>query len=434
LFAHAGYVIEAQQFFVLSRHVWREMDIPVSPLAPTSFPTLPQVKGVRLAAHAAGIRYKVRSDLLVAVLEAGTTVGGVFTRSKTASAPVESCRENLKGGSGRVLVVNAGNANTFTGRRGVADVTTTCAGASKVFGCKPEEVFVSSTGTIGVPLPVVKIVDALPQIEAKLSAAAWLDAAKAIMTTDTFPKLATRTAKIDGVPVTINGICKGSGMIAPSMGTMLAYIFTDAALSAPAVQSLATSSAEKSFNCVTVDGDTSTSDTMLLFATGQAGNQKMETAGDPRLQEFVQALDEVTIDLAKQLARDGEGATKFVEIRLNGAENNDAARVIAMSIANSPLVKTAIAGEDANWGRIVMAVGKAGEQADRDKLSIAVGGVVIAKDGEPVEGYDETPVTAHMKGQEILIEVDVGIGNGAAVVWTCDLTHGYIDINGAYRT
>ena len=407
---------------------------PVSPLAPKLLPTLPTVPGVRFAAHAAGIRYKVRSDLMVAVMDPGTTVGGVLTRSLTASAPVESCRVHLKAGSGRVLVVNAGNANTFTGRQGVADVEATCKTAATVFSCQPSEVFVSSTGTIGVPLPVEKILDSLPLVRTKLSADAWMDAARAILTTDTFPKVATRTATIDGLSVTINGFCKGSGMIAPDMATMLAYVFTDAALTADVVQALITDGANKSFNCLTVDSDTSTSDTLLMFATGKARHPQISAASDPRLADFKTKLDDLLIELAQLVARDGEGATKFVEIRLTGAEHDQAAKRIALSIANSPLVKTAIAGEDANWGRIVMAVGKAGERADRDKLQISVGGKLITNDGAPVPDYDETPVVAHMKGQEILIEVDVGIGKGSATVWTCDLTHGYIDINGSYRT
>ena len=407
---------------------------PVSPLAPAVTPQLPPIKGVRLAAFAAGIRYKVRSDLMVAELAPGTTVGGVLTRSLTASAPVEGCRAHLQGGSGRVLVVNAGNANTFTGRRGVADVDATCAAAAAVFGCTPSEVFVSSTGTIGVPLPVEKITSVLPAVKAKMDAAAWADAAAAIMTTDTFPKVATRQTEIDGKSVTINGMCKGSGMIAPDMGTMLAYVFTDAALDANVVQHLIASGADKSFNCMTVDSDTSTSDTLLMFATGQAGNASVTKINDPRLAAFTAALDDMLIELAQLVAKDGEGATKFIEIRVSGAAHKQAAKRIAMSIANSPLVKTAIAGEDANWGRIVMAVGKAGERADRDKLVITFGGTTITRDGGPVEGYDEAPVVAHMKGQNILIKVDVGVGSGSATVWTCDLTHGYIDINGSYRT
>ena len=410
------------------------MALAVSPLAPTSFPELPPIKGVRVASHAAGIRYKERTDVFLAELAPSTTVGGVLTQSLTAGAPVELCRAHLKKGRARVLVVNSGNSNTFTGSKGAAVVEATVNTAAKAFGCEPHEVFISSTGVIGEPPPMDKLVDAVPAAQAKLSDNAWADAAAAIMTTDTFPKVATRTAKIDGVTVTLNGICKGSGMIAPDMATMLAYIFTDALLSAPVVQALLSAAANKSFNCVTVDGDTSTSDTTLMFATGQAAHRLIAAPTDPRLRDFIEKLDDLTIDLAKQLARDGEGATKFVEIRLKGAADNKAARRIAMSIANSPLVKTAIAGEDANWGRIVMAVGKAGERANRDKLSIAVGGVVIAKNGAAVEGYDETPEVTHKKGREKLIDEDVGIGIGTATVWTCDLTHGYIDINGSYRT
>jgi glutamate N-acetyltransferase/amino-acid N-acetyltransferase len=406
----------------------------VSPLAPACVPTLPPVAGVRLASFAAGIRYALRSDLMVAVMDPGTTVGGVLTRSLTASAPVLSCRDHLKSGSGRVLVVNAGNANTFTGRAGVTDVETTCTTAARVFGCRAEEVFVSSTGTIGVRLPAEKILTALPQMKERLSAEAWMDACRAIMTTDTFPKLATRTAEIGGVPVTINGICKGSGMIAPDMATMLAYVFTDAALPASVVQALIAAGADKSFNCMTVDSDTSTSDTLLMFATGKAKHAPVSAPDDPRLGGFRAALDSMLIELAQLIARDGEGASKFIAVHVGGAEHDKAAKRIAMAIANSPLVKTAIAGEDANWGRIVMAVGKAGERADRDKLMIAIGGVTIARDGGPVAGYDETPVIAHMKGREIRIDVDAGVGTGKATVWTCDLTHGYIDINGSYRT
>jgi glutamate N-acetyltransferase/amino-acid N-acetyltransferase len=410
------------------------MATPISPLAPASSPALPAIPGVRFASYAAGIRYKVRSDLMVAVCEPGTTVGGVLTRSLTASAPVLSCRAHLKGGSGRVLVVNAGNANTFTGRQGETDVADTCAAAAREFGCRPEEVFVSSTGTIGVRLPADKILGALPLMKPALSPDAWMEACRAIMTTDTFPKLATRTARIDGVAVTINGFCKGSGMIAPDMGTMLAYVFTDAKLSAGAVQGMLAAGTDKSFNCMTVDSDTSTSDTLLMFATGKAGHEAANDPQDPRLADFRVQLDDLLIELAQLVARDGEGATKFIEIKVTGAEHNLGAKRIALSIANSPLVKTAIAGEDANWGRIVMAVGKAGERADRDKLAISIGGVAITRDGEPVPDYDETPVVAHMKGQNIAIDVDVGIAAGTATVWTCDLTHGYIDINGSYRT
>ncbi|MBD24564.1 MAG: bifunctional ornithine acetyltransferase/N-acetylglutamate synthase [Candidatus Marinimicrobia bacterium] len=410
------------------------MALLVSPLAPASFPKLPAIKGVRIASHAAGIRYQGRSDVFLAELAPSTTVGGVFTKSLTAGAPVEYCKAHLKRGHARVLVVNSGNSNTFTGRKGTSVVAATVKAAAKAFGCEPHEVFVSSTGVIGELPPIDKVLAAIPDAQAKLSEDAWMEAAEAIMTTDTFPKIATRTAKIDGVAVRLNGICKGSGMIAPDMATMLAYVFTDALLSTPVVQALLAMGVNKSLNCVTIDGDTSTSDTALMFATGQSSHRLVSSTSDPRLRDFAEKLDDLLIDLSKQLAKDGEGASKFVEIKLKGATNDKAARNIAMSIANSPLVKTAIAGEDANWGRIVMAVGKAGERANRDKLSIAIGGVVITKNGEPVENYDETPVLTHMKGREILIEVDVGIALGKATVWTCDLTHGYIDINGSYRT
>jgi len=411
-----------------------DMSLAVSPLAPKTTPALPAVAGVKFATHAAGIRYQGRTDLMVAELVAGTTVGGVFTRSLTASAPVEQCRTNRKHGQARVLVVNAGNSNAFTGKKGVSAVEQTVAAAVATFGCAPHEVFVSSTGTIGVQLPFEKIVAALPEMKTKLSATATLDAAKAIMTTDTFAKVATRTSIIDGKTVNIVGFCKGSGMIQPDMATMLAYIFTDAVLDAATVQYLVAGSADKTFNCVTVDGDTSTSDTLLMFATGQAAHKLVNHPHDPRLADFKITLLDLMTDLSKQIAKDGEGATKFLEVRVTGAEHDKAAHRIAMTIANSPLVKTAVAGEDANWGRIVMAVGKSGEKVDRDKLAIRIGGVAVAQEGEAVPGYDETPVAAHMKGQEVVFEADIGIGPGHATVWSCDLTHGYIDINGSYRT
>ncbi|MDX2143143.1 MAG: bifunctional glutamate N-acetyltransferase/amino-acid acetyltransferase ArgJ [Rhodospirillaceae bacterium] len=406
----------------------------ISPLAPKTVPNPPPVAGVRFAATAAGIRYQGRNDLMVAELSPGTTVGGVFTRSLTASAPVEMCKENRKRGQARVLIVNAGNSNAFTGKKGVETVNQTVAAAVKTFGCQADEVFVSSTGTIGVPLPTEKIVGALPALKNSLSADAAGDAARAIMTTDTFPKIAARTTAVDGKRVVITGFCKGSGMIAPDMATMLAYIFTDAALDAATVQYLVASGSDKSFNCMTVDSDTSTSDTVLMFATGRAGHAPVTHPHDPRLADFKTQLYDLMIELAKLVARDGEGATKFIEVKVTGAEHDKAAHRIAMTIANSPLVKTAVAGEDANWGRIVMAVGKSGEKVDRDKLIIRIGGVDVARDGEVVPNYDETPVVAHMKGQEVVFEVDIGLGHGKATVWSCDLTHGYIDINGSYRT
>jgi glutamate N-acetyltransferase / amino-acid N-acetyltransferase len=406
----------------------------VSPLAPERFPTLPQIAGVRLAAYAAGVRYSGRNDLMVAELAAGSTVAGVFTQSTMPGQPVIWCRECLPGGKVRAIVVNSGNANVFTGRAGRAVVESTAATAAGIFGCDPHEVFISSTGVIGEPPPADRISAALPQVAALLDAGAWEAAARAIMTTDTFPKGATATAAIDGTTVRLNGFCKGSGMIAPDMATMLAYIFTDAALPADVLQPLLVAANEPSFNCVTVDGDTSTSDTVLLCATQQARHAAITSAADPRLDAFRQALGAVMVDLATQLARDGEGAEKFVTIDVTGAESDGAARRIGLSIGNSPLVKTAISAGDANWGRIVMAVGKAGEKADRDRLSIAVGGVQIAVHGGPLPDYDEAPVAAHMQGRDITIAVDLGIGNGRATVWTCDLTHGYVDINGSYRS
>ncbi|GAA0572479.1 bifunctional glutamate N-acetyltransferase/amino-acid acetyltransferase ArgJ [Caenispirillum bisanense] len=417
------------------------MKLSVSPLAPAGFPKMPALTGVTFAAHPCGIRYKDRDDLLLMVLPANTTVAGVFTRSKCPSAPVDWCREALRKGKGRAraVLVNAGNANAFTGAAGAAAVQRTVAKAAEVIGCQPEHVFVSSTGTIGEQLPDERITSQLDAVFAKAmadggDAGDWQKAAAAIMTTDTFPKGSSRTAVIDGVTVTINGIAKGSGMIAPDMATMLSYVVTDAALPAEVLQSMLAKGVDKTFNCMTVDSDTSTSDTLLLFATGTAGNKPVKDVADKRLKDFKAKLTDVLLDLAQQVARDGEGASKFIEVRVTGADSGRAAKRIAKAIADSPLVKTAIAGEDANWGRIVMAVGKAGEKADRDRLSIRIGGVEVAAHGRAVEGYDETPVVAHMKGKEIVIEVDIGLGKGKATVWTCDLTHGYIDINGSYRT
>ncbi|MGE5506078.1 MAG: bifunctional glutamate N-acetyltransferase/amino-acid acetyltransferase ArgJ [Actinomycetota bacterium] len=406
----------------------------LSPLAPARFPALPPLAGVALAGHACGIRYQGRTDLLVVEMAPGTTVAGVYTRSLTASAPVLWCRKAQAGGSARLLVVNSGNANAFTGSVGEASVRRTVDKAAALKGCKPEEVFVASTGTIGVPLPDERITAELGAALAKLKADAWDEAARAIMTTDTFPKGATRTAKIDGVTVTINGIAKGAGMIAPDMATMLSYVFTDAALPQGVLQALLAQGVERSFNSITVDSDTSTSDTLMLFATGKAGNPAVTDPKDRRLADFRRKLFDLLLDLSHQVVKDGEGASKFVSVTVTGAASRRAAKRIAMAIANSPLVKTAIAGEDANWGRIVMAVGKAGEKADRDRLSIRIGGVEVAANGQVVPGYDEAPVEAHMKGRDIKIDVDIGLGRGKATVWTCDLTHAYIDINGSYRT
>lgn len=410
------------------------MSTAVSPLAPERFPDMPVIAGVRLASHACGVRYAGRTDLLMVEMDKGTTAAGVFTRSLTASAPVEWCRAAVAKGSARVLVVNSGNANAFTGSVGIASVKRTVDSAAALVGCRESEVYIASTGTIGVRLPDEKITAALGDVRAKLQPGNWLEAAKAIMTTDTYPKGATRTALIDGVKVTINGIAKGAGMIAPDMATMLSYVFTDANLPAEVLQALLSKGVDRSFNAITVDSDTSTSDTLMLFATGAAGNKPVKDAKDKRLADFKAKLFDLLLDLALQVVKDGEGATKFVTIHVTGAAGKRAARVIGMAIANSPLVKTAIAGEDANWGRVVMAVGKSGEKADRDKLSIRMGGVLVADKGEMAQGYDEAPVAAHFKGQNIVIEVDVGVGTGKSTVYTCDLTHAYIDINGSYRT
>ncbi len=407
--------------------------LPVSPLA-VPLPDLAPLAGVRLGVAEAGIRYRNRADLMMAELAPGTTVAGVFTRNKCPGAPVDWDRAALKGGKARALVVNAGNANVFTGRAGRDAVKATAEAAAALVGCKPKEVFVASTGVIGEVLPHAKLTAALPALHGSLAEDGWAGAARGIMTTDTFPKGATRTATIGGETVTISGFAKGSGMIAPDMATMLCFVFTDAKIPAPALQAMLAKGSETSFNRTTVDSDTSTSDTVLLFATGQAKHPRVPAEGGAMLRDFRRALDEVLMDLALQVVRDGEGAQKLIRIDVTGATTAKSAKRIAMAIANSPLVKTAIAGEDANWGRIVMAVGKAGEPADRDRLSVAVGGTWMAKDGGVVPGYDETPVVAHMKGREIEIAVDIGLGTGKATAWTCDLTHGYIDINGSYRS
>jgi len=405
-----------------------------SPLAPKSFPRMPAIGGLTMASGACGLRYKGRSDVMLAVMEPGTTIAGAFTRSLTASAPVDWCKKALKGGTVRAVIVNSGNANAFTGKLGEEAVEETVEAVAGALRCKAAEVFVSSTGVIGEPLPANRLVSALPRLAKKLKPGGWPGVAKAIMTTDTFPKGAVARAKIGTKEVTICGISKGSGMIAPDMATMLGYIFTDAKIDQKILQACLKSAVDKSFNAITVDSDTSTSDTVLLCATGAAKNRAPKTAGDPALSEFRAALDAVALDLAQQIVRDGEGASKFITVSVTGAENTKAAKTIALAIANSPLVKTAIAGEDANWGRIVMAVGKAGEKADRDALDIRIGGVQVTEDGFRKPGYDETPVAKHMKGREIDIAVDVGIGRGKATVWTCDLTYDYIRINADYRT
>jgi glutamate N-acetyltransferase/amino-acid N-acetyltransferase len=405
----------------------------VSPLA-VPLAESPPVPGVRLGTAAAGLRYQGRDDVVMIELAPGTTVAGVFTSNRCPGAPVDWCRAALKGGKARAVVVNAGNANVFTGKPGRDACAATAAAAAKLIGCPPKQVFIASTGVIGELLPYQKLIEALPGAHAGLRDDAWQDAARGIMTTDTFPKVATRTAVIGETEVRISGIAKGSGMIAPDMATMLCYIATDARIPAGALQALLKMGVDASFNCTTVDSDTSTSDTVLLFATGQAKHPRVPPEGGRILAAFARALDDVLLDLALQVVRDGEGAQKLVRIDITGAATARSAKRIGLAVANSPLVKTAIAGEDANWGRIVMAVGKAGEPTDRDKLSIGVGGVWMARDGGVVAGYDEAPVVAHMKGSEVAIAIDLGLGRGKATVWTCDLTHGYIDINGSYRS
>ncbi len=413
-------------------------DLPVSPLAPAGFPDLPVVAGVWLSTVATGIKYQGRHDLLVCEVAEGTTVAGTFTKSKTCSAPVDWCKKAAAGGEARGLIVNAGNANAFTGKAGDQVVETCIAAVADQLACRPSRVFCASTGVIGEQLPADKIVSQIASAWGKMAAtdaAQWQRAANAIMTTDTFAKGAGQTVKIGDADVHIAGIAKGSGMIAPDMATMLSFVFTDARLPASVMQNLLGPLVDQSFNSITVDSDTSTSDTVLLMATGAAAGQPtIKSHDDPQLDGFKAALDAIFKDLAQQIVRDGEGASKFISVRVAGAENDLAARRIALSIANSPLVKTAIAGEDANWGRIVMAVGKAGEMADRDKLTIRIGGHAVAENGVAVDGFNEAPVAAHMKNDEIDISVDVGIAAGQATVWTCDLTHGYISINADYRS
>ena len=405
----------------------------LSPLAPAKSPALPDIPGV--TCRVARARYKDwdRCDLTFVELAAGTTVAGVLTRSKCPSPEVEYCREALRGGKARGLVVNAGNANAFTGARGMKAVHKIVSLASARLGCAEQEIFVSSTGVIGVPLPEDKAEAGL-QAAFEAERCDWETAAATIMTTDTFPKMATTSALVGGQTVHLNGIVKGSGMIAPDMATMLGYIFTDARVEAGFLQQMLSAATAKSFNCITVDSDTSTSDTVLVFATGEGNAPALSSFDDAGADAFQAALADLCMQLAHLVVRDGEGASKFIEIAVSGAESDDSAKRIALSIANSPLVKTAIAGEDANWGRVVMAVGKAGEPADRDRLAIGFGGVTVARDGLVVPDYDEAPVAAHLKGSEIDIAVDIGLGNGKSKVWTCDLTHGYIDINADYRS
>ncbi|BCB17596.1 bifunctional glutamate N-acetyltransferase/amino-acid acetyltransferase ArgJ [Bosea sp. ANAM02] len=412
-------------------------DVPVSPLAPKRQPKVPPIPGVRFATAEAGIRYKGRQDVWFALLDEGTQVAGVFTRSKCPSAPVDWCRENLAQGSARAVVVNSGNANAFTGLKGRDAVKLTAEIAAKAAGCKPQEVFIASTGVIGEPLDATKFKGVLDACAKRAADGPWIDAARAIMTTDTFPKALTRKARIDGRDVVIAGIAKGAGMIAPDMATMLSFVFTDAPIAAPVLQALLSKGVKGSFNAVTVDSDTSTSDTLMLFATGKAaarGVPAITEINDARLSGFKRALNSILLELAHLVCKDGEGARKFVEVRVTGAASARSAKRVALSIANSPLVKTAIAGEDANWGRVVMAVGKAGEPADRDRLDIGFGDIVVARQGARAPSYDEVAVSDYMKGDNIVITADLGLGRGKATVWTCDLTKAYVEINGDYRS
>ena len=413
------------------------MSVSVSPLAPKSYADMPAIRGVRMATASAGIKYKNRTDVLMMVFDRPASVAGVFTRSKCPSAPVDFCRANLPGGVARAVVVNSGNANAFTGRKGREATAMTAVAAAKAVGCREGEVFLASTGVIGEPLDASKFSGVLDTLAVSAEGDFWFEAAKAIMTTDTYPKVATRTAKIGDVTVAINGIAKGAGMIAPDMATMLSFVVTDADIASSVLQTLLSEAVGPTFNSVTVDSDTSTSDTLMLFATGAAaadGQQRVVDAADPALEAFRAALADLLRDLALQVVRDGEGARKMVEITVEGAESDAAAKVIALSIANSPLVKTAVAGEDANWGRVVMAVGKSGEMADRDRLAIWFGPVRVAVDGERDPDYSEAEASAVMKEEDIPIRVDIGLGNGRATVWTCDLTKAYVEINGDYRS
>jgi glutamate N-acetyltransferase/amino-acid N-acetyltransferase len=409
----------------------------ISPLAPSSFPDLPPVAGLRLATHEAGIRYSKRADLFLAELAEGTTVAGTFTKSLCPSAPVDWCRRILAEGdrTARAIVCNSGNANAFTGRAGDTAAALTAELVGDALGVDPERVYLASTGVIGETLPENALRTGLPALAEKLDTAnthTWAAAAAAIRTTDTFSKASS--IRVPGTAAHIVGIAKGSGMIAPDMATMLGFVFTDLGVAPDVLQVALSAAVATSFNRITVDSDTSTSDTVLLFATGEQIDDEITTTDDERFPGFQAALATVLLDLAHQIVRDGEGATKFVEIEVTGAASDGAAEIIAFAIGNSPLVKTALAAEDANWGRIVMAVGKAGQAADRDELAIWIGAEQVAAHGLQLEGYSEARATAHLKQQEVKIGVDVGVGSGSATIWTCDLTHGYIDINAGYRS
>jgi len=413
------------------------MSAALSPLAPTHYPDLPPIEGVRFATAEAGIRYKNRTDVLLVALDAGTQAAGVLTRSKCPSAPVDWCRTVLKKGTARGLVVNSGNANAFTGQTGAEAVKHTAQIAAQALGCAPDDILLASTGVIGEPLDASKFDGVLQACLSRAATTPWIEPARAIMTTDTFPKVATKTLKIDGVTVTLNGIAKGAGMIAPDMATMLSFIFTDAPIGSEALQTLLSRATKTSFNAITVDSDTSTSDTLLLFATGAAAKRGCPTITNPadrRLAAFRKALDGMLLDLAKQIIRDGEGARHFVAITVEGAKSANSAKIIGKSVADSPLFKTAIAGEDANWGRIVAAIGKAGEPADRDRLAIWFGPHRVAVHGARDQSYDEATVSAYMKNQEIHIKIELVLGKGKFTVYTCDLTKEYVEINGDYRS
>jgi glutamate N-acetyltransferase/amino-acid N-acetyltransferase len=404
-----------------------------SPLAPDSFPHLPAIDGLGLAVAASGAKYKGRDDLLLMTLCSSATVAGVFTRSDTAAAPVQWCRDRIISGTARAILTNAGNANAFTGQHGQNSVLQTSTALGAVLDCAAEDILLASTGVIGEPLDTTILTPHFPQLAAN-DTASWEQAAAAILTTDTFAKGAHAQCDIDGIPVTICGIAKGSGMIAPNMATMLAYVATDAALPAALLQQILSSSADQSFNAITIDSDTSTNDSVFLIATGRAKHRPVTSPDDPRLAGFRDALAQLMVDLAMQIVRDGEGASKFITITVSGAATNHAARQVGLTIANSPLVKTAIAGEDANWGRIVMAIGKAGFNIDQNAIRIEIGGFAVAADGMRVADYDEAPIAAHMQTASIDIAVAVGQGLGTARVYTCDLTHGYISINADYRS
>jgi glutamate N-acetyltransferase/amino-acid N-acetyltransferase len=410
---------------------------PLSPLAPKSDPALPDIEGVRFATAAAGVRYAGRTDVMLALFDAPASVAGVLTRSKCPSAPVDWCRARLPRGVARALIVNSGNANAFTGAIGASAVAHVGEAVGAAIGAEPGEVFMASTGVIGEPLEASRITRAVDALVADARPDGLMAAARAIMTTDTFPKVATRRVKLGDTDIVINGMAKGAGMIAPDMATMLSFVFTDAPISAAALQSMLSKSVRGSFNAITIDSDTSTSDTLLMFATGAAGKRgapEISDADDPRLEVFKGALDGLLLDLAHQVVRDGEGARKFIEVAVEGAESPEAAKRIALSIANSPLVKTACAGEDANWGRVVMAVGKAGEKAERDSLDVYFGDIRVAHRGMRDPAYSEAEASAYMKREDIVIGARLGIGTGAAKVWTCDLTKEYVAINGDYRS